>query len=133
MLERAEEIRRMKVQAEKGIKGSSHYSGGFGSSSMSSASSFSSSSVHHSEPTAIDSAPPSFSSSSGSKPNRAMKLGTSKDALPAFIEQQVKQSLSPSTQPTAASTSPLAPVPNQEKFIFEYEQKIILKNNLFLF
>ena len=127
MLERAEEIRRAKVTAEKsglgklgaGGSGSSHYSTGFGSSSSSS---------HHAEPSAFE--PPSFHSSSSSssssgllssantasnKPNRAMKLGTNKDILPAFIEQQVKQSL-PQTQQhsSSSSSSSAATVPNEK-------------------
>jgi len=137
MLERAEEIRRAKVTAEKsglgklgaGGSGSSHYSTGFGSSSSSS---------HHAEPSAFE--PPSFHSSSSSsssgllssantasnKPNRAMKLGTNKDILPAFIEQQVKQSL-PQTQQhsSSSSSSSAATVPN-EKVHIKLDEKISL-------
>jgi coatomer subunit delta len=43
--------------------------------------------------------------SSSSKPNRAMKLGSSKDILPAFIEQQMKSVNTPSSAQQAASTS----------------------------
>jgi hypothetical protein len=119
MLERAEEIRRARVTAEKGGhklggSASSHYSSGFGSSSSSS-----NNTVHHSvEPAAFDhhTAPPSFSTnmaSNSSKPNRAMKLGTNKDIMPAFIEQQVKQSMS-AASPTQQS-NPLVPHVNTEK------------------
>ena len=122
MLERAEEIRRMKVQAEKGgqksSSSSSHFSSGFGSSSSSSSSG--AYSGKRDEPSAFETAPPpSFSSSSNSsKPNRAMKLGTSKDVMPAFIEQQVKQSLPASQQASSSvgSTSTAAVV-SQEKFV----------------
>jgi hypothetical protein len=52
------------------------------------------------------------SNSNSSKPNRAMKLGTNKDVLPAFIEQQVKQSLPVSKQqtivPSASSNNTVA-------------------------
>jgi hypothetical protein len=107
MLEKAEEIRRSKI-ADKSHKSSSQYSGGFGSSSMSNSSSYSSSSYGGGNAGMSDSigshepSIPSYSSSSSaasaSKSNRAMKLGTNKDIMPAFIEQQVKQSLPQSVQ-----------------------------------
>jgi hypothetical protein len=45
-----------------------------------------------------------------------MKLGTNKDVLPAFIEQQVKQSM-PASQQSAlgASSQSAAPQSNYEK------------------
>ena len=99
MLEKAEEIRRSKI-ADKSSKSSmsmQHSSGGFGSSSsMSSMSNQSNNSYASPSNYGMDShmeqpSVPSFSASKSS--GRAMKLGTNKEAFPAFIEQQVKQSL----------------------------------------
>lgn len=110
MLEKAEEIRRSKI-ADKSHRSSSQYSGGFGSSSMSNASSYTSQSSSQSyamDTSSHDLAAPSYSSSaaSGSKSNRAMKLGSSKDIMPAFIEQQVKQSMPASVQQSVSSSNP---------------------------
>lgn len=133
MLERAEEIRRMKVQAEKGgqkSSSSSHFSSGFGSSSSSS-SSGAAYSGKRDEPSAFEpTPPPSFSSSNSSKPNRAMKLGSSKDIMPAFIEQQVKQSL-PVSQQVASSTT-AAPVVSQEKFVQILRRNYLLSHEICL-
>lgn len=131
MLEKAEEIRRSKIQADKaGIRpggGSSHYSSGFGSSAQSSSSNYSSS---H-ETSSYDSAPllpsyPSSSSSSSNKPNRAMKLGTNKDAMPAFIEQQVKQSLPPSINPSPSTPGSSAGSVATERVHVKMDEKISL-------
>ena len=106
------------MQAEKaGIKsssGSSHYSSGFGNSASSYTAQFSASSDHVSTSSYDMSSSNSggFSSasisggagSSANKPNKAMKLGTNKDILPAFIEQQMKQAM-PSHQAAASSSS----------------------------
>lgn len=130
MRERAEEIRRSKMQADKsGMRGmgggGSHFSGGFGSNSSMSSATYSSS--HGVETSTFDStpaAPPSFSLSNSSRPNKAMKLGTSKDALPAFIEQQVKQSM-----PTSISQSSSVSTPSgasNEKVHIKVEEKISL-------
>lgn len=109
MMERAEEIRRQKVSDAKGGRSGGYggsggnFSGGFGSSMSSS--SYSSQNI---EPSVFEasSPPPSFSSNSSSnKPSRAMKLGTNKDALPAFIEQQVQQTLPPGKQQSGVSVS----------------------------
>ncbi len=116
MLEKAEEIRRSKI-ADKSHKSSSQYSGGFGSSSMmSNSSSYNNMSSSSSQSYAMDSHEPSIpsysassSSSAASKSNRAMKLGTNKDVLPAFIEQQVKQSLPQSVQQSATSNQAITP------------------------
>jgi len=121
MMERAEEIRRQKAADAKG--GRSGYSansggnfGGFGS-NMSSSSSYSSS--HTIEPTVFESnsnPPPSFSSSASSnKPSRAMKLGTNKDALPAFIEQQVQHTL-PTSGKQHSGPSQSSTVSNTERY-----------------
>jgi len=129
MLERAEEIRRARVTAEKGGhklggSASSHYSSGFGSAS-------SSSSHHNVEPSSFEhhSPPPSFttslsSSSSSAKPNRAMKLGTNKDIMPAFIEQQVKQA-QPASSSSQQSNSLVHNTPN-EKVHIKVDEKINL-------
>jgi hypothetical protein len=71
MLERAEEIRRSKIQAEKaGIKsssGSSHYSSGFGNAGSSYTPQFSSNSSSHDNLSSYDNPPSSSSNfSSGS-------------------------------------------------------------------
>ena len=114
MLERAEEIRRSKI-ADKSHKSSSQYSGGFGSSSMmSNSSSYNNTSSSSSQSYAMDSHEPSIpsysaSSSSASKSNKAMKLGTNKDVLPAFIEQQVKQSLPQAVQQSGSSNQSVTP------------------------
>jgi hypothetical protein len=115
MLEKAEEIRRSKI-ADKSHKSSSQYSGGFGSSSMmSNSSSYNNMSSSSSQSYAMDSHEPSIpsysasSSSSASKSNKAMKLGTNKDVLPAFIEQQVKQSLPQSVQQSSSSNQAITP------------------------
>jgi hypothetical protein len=124
MLEKAEEIRKSKLAAEKGLKSSSHYSGGFGSShSSSSSSSFNTNPSAYTEPSSFEPLN-SYSSSTGSssstmnlnKPSRAMKLGTNKDNLPAFIEQQVKQTLAPIVQQSTSSSNNSSSVPvNFEK------------------
>ena len=109
MLEKAEEIRRAKVSAEKGGhklggSASSHYSSGFGSYSSTHASQNSEPSAfeHHSPPPSFSTNISSSSSSNASKPSRALKLGSNKDIMPAFIEQQIKQSL-PATSPSQQS------------------------------
>lgn len=119
MLEKAEEIRKSKLAAEKGLKSSSHYSGGFGSShSSSSSSSFNTNPSAYTEPSSFEPLN-SYSSSTGSsssamnlnKPSRAMKLGTNKDNLPAFIEQQVKQTLAPIVQQSTSSSNSSSSAP----------------------
>lgn len=130
MLERAEEIRRAKMaekQSSKSSYGGSH-SGGFGSSSSMYNSSSSSSFSH--EPSSYEPSPPSFSSSSqASKPSsstsKAMKLGTNKDALPAFIEQQVKQAL-PAASQSSSSSLPAANQANVEKVHVKIDEKVNL-------
>jgi len=126
MLERAEEIRRAKVSDAKSNKFSSNqFSGGFGSSQ----SMYTSSSSQNVEPAAFESSPPpSFSNNSiSSKPNRAMKLGTNKDVLPAFIEQQVKQTLPSSKQQTGATISPASnTVSSVENVRIKVDEKINL-------
>lgn len=127
MMERAEEIRRLKVSEMKGNKSgfgassSSNYSSGFGSSSSSS-----SYSSHVPEPTSYESNPPPSFSNNSSKPNRAMKLGTNKDVLPAFIEQQIQQSM-PVTgkQHSSVSTSSSAAA-NTENVNIKVDEKISL-------
>ena len=134
MLERAEEIRRAKMaekQSSKSSYGGSH-SGGFGSSSNMYNSSSSSSFSH--EPSSYEPSPPSFSSSSASqasKPSsstsKAMKLGTNKDALPAFIEQQAKQALPAASQSLSSSSSlPAANQANVEKVHVKIDEKVNL-------
>jgi hypothetical protein len=115
MLEKAEEIRRSKIMADKaglsknqtsiGGSGSSHYSSGFNSSSSYTSASYSSSGIDSSS-FSNDSAP-SYSSSAvkSSVTSKAMKLGSNKDHLPAFIEQQViKQQNLPSVSSTSAGS-----------------------------
>ena len=125
MLEKAEEIRKSKLAAEKGLKSSSHYSGGFGSSQHSSlsSSSFNANPSPYTEPSSFEPLN-SYSSSTGSsssainlnKPSRAMKLGTNKDNLPAFIEQQAKQTLAPIVQQSTSSSNSSSSAPvNFEK------------------
>lgn len=105
MMEKAEEIRRSRINAEKaGIKtssGNSHYSTGFGNSGSSYTSASYNNSSSNDNLSSYDAPPTSSSSgfansssaSTSSKSSNAMKLGTNKDKLPAFIEQQVKQSM----------------------------------------
>lgn len=109
MLERAEEIRRQKVTDGKSKYGASsniNFSSGFGNSGNNSSTYNSSHSV---EPSVFEasSPPPSFnnSSSSSNKPSRAMKLGTNKDILPAFIEQEAKQAAPVGKNQTGVSQS----------------------------
>jgi len=132
MLERAEEIRRSKI-ADKSHKSSSQYSGGFGSSSMmSNSSSYNNMSSSSSQSYAMDSHEPSIpsysaSSSSASKSNKAMKLGTNKDVLPAFIEQQVKQSLPQAVQQSGSSNQSVTPSGQVvEKVHLKIDEKINL-------
>jgi len=157
MLERAEEIRRAKmdrIKAQGGVGigvgpgGSSHYSGGFGNNSggggQGGSGNYSNSS--NTGAYAMDlgnsgSGSGGGSSSSGfsnagagagaPKSNRAMKLGSNKEVLPAFIEQQVKQTLPPGTQQqaldadqssSAASASSSGPV--VEKVHIKVDEKI---------
>ncbi|RNA09231.1 coatomer subunit delta [Brachionus plicatilis] len=129
MLERAEEIRKSKIQAEKGFsKGSSQYSGGFGSSSSMSSNTYSTST--HDTPS-YDSHSSHYSSNfssstlNSSKPNKAMKLGSNKDVLPAFIEQQINQTL-PSAQPSSSSAFSSTPAINTEKVHLKADEKINL-------
>lgn len=128
--EKADELRRMRA-AEKasGVKSSfaqasTHYSAGFGSSHyQSSTSSFSSSNNNTDN---YDSPPAtnySSASSSAAKPNKAMKLGTSKDQLPAFIEQQVKQAMPASVQPSGTSAASLDN-PNVERVHLKVDEKV---------
>lgn len=129
MMERAEEIRRQKAADAKG--GRSGYSGNSGGNfggnfnNMSSSSSYSSS--HSMEPSVFEShsnPPPSFSSSSSSnKPSRAMKLGTNKDVLPAFIEQQVQQTL-PTAGKQNTGLSQSSNVSNTENVNIRVDEKI---------
>ena len=132
MLERAEEIRRSKMQAEKGTsKASSHYSSGFGSSSNTSSYSTSSydtpSYDNHSSNYSSSSYTPT-PASNPSKPNKALKLGSNKDALPAFIEQQIKQAMPPNAQISSSSSSAAssAPAVHTEKVHVKVDEKINL-------
>ena len=158
MLERAEEIRRAKIADKQmhksgaysgssssgglGSAASSTHSGGFGSSNYTSAAtSYSSSDVdsaHHN--------PPSFSSasqqpnkaggssSSSGSGSRAMKLGTNKDAVPAFIEQQARTAMpssvaSPVSAAAAAAANQIQgnlPPANQERVHLKVDEKINL-------
>lgn len=129
MLERAEEIRKSKIQAEKGFhKGSSQYSGGFGSSSSMSSNTYSASTY---DTPSYDSHSSNYSSNlssstlNSSKPNKAMKLGSNKDVLPAFIEQQIKQTL-PSTPASSSSTFTPTPAINTERVHLKVDEKISL-------
>lgn len=130
MLEKAEEIRRQKVTEGKSGKGGygpsgSQFSRGFNSSSMSS-NSYNSS--QHMEPSVFEasSPPPSFSNSSNSnKPSRAMKLGTNKDILPAFIEQQIQQA-TPAAGKQHSGISTSSTVSNTENVALRVEEKINL-------
>ena len=113
MLERAEEIRRAKMADKQmnrssglGGMGNTSHSGGFGSHNYNNSGSSGGGGgggISSSEPSSYDSHPPSFSSSANSSKlamsgsNKAMKLGTNKDALPAFIEQQARISVPGST------------------------------------
>jgi len=126
MLERAEEIRRAKVSDAKGNKSSSYsqHSGGFGSSHNM----YSSVSSHNIDPVIESSSPPSIvnNPSSTSKSGNVMKLGKSKDILPAFIEEQVK-SLPASKQKTLASSpSSNNTVSNTESVNIRVDEKINL-------
>lgn len=129
MLERAEEIRRLKVTEGKSKYGSSansNFSGGFGNSMSSSNSSYNNSS-HNVDPSIFEAAspPPSFNNTSTSnKSSRAMKLGTNKDVLPAFIEQEVKQALPAGKQHSGPSTS--SNVSNTENVSIRVDEKINL-------
>ena len=112
MLERAEEIRRAKMADKQmhrssgmgGIGNTSH-SGGFGSHNYTNTGGGGGGTgISSNEPSSYDSHPPSFGGSSTSSnklasttSNKAMKLGTNKDALPAFIEQQARISVPNST------------------------------------
>lgn len=129
MLERAEEIRRQKVSDAKGSKygpsSSSNYSSGFGNSGGSNSSSYNNS--YNIEPSVFDTsnsrAPPSFSNNSNSnKPSRAMKLGTNKDIMPAFIEQQALPVVG--KNPTGVSMS--STVSNTEGVNIRVDEKINL-------
>lgn len=130
MLERAEEIRRLKVTEGKGKYGqsTSNFSGGFGNSGGMSSSSSSYNNSHSKEPSVFEVSPsptPSYNTSSNSnKPNRAMKLGTNKDILPAFIEQQVKQTLPAQSKQHISSTSDS--VSNEENVHIRLDEKISL-------
>lgn len=128
MLERAEEIRRLKVTEGKskyGASSNSNFSSGFGNSMSSSSSAYNTS--HSVEPTAFEasSPPPSFNNNASSnKTSRAMKLGTNKDTLPAFIEQQVKQSMPVGKQQTGVSIS--STVSNTESVSIRVDEKVNL-------
>lgn len=127
MLERAEEIRRMKVNDAKGkgMGSSSNQFGGFGSSG--SITNSYNNSHNNVEPSIFESSnpPPSFNNNTNSsKPNRAMKLGTNKDVLPAFLEQQIKQSLPASNHKTGVSIS--STVSNTESVSLRLDEKINL-------
>lgn len=126
MLERAEEIRKSKIQAEKGFsKSSNQYSGGFGSSSNMSSNTYATSSYDSPSYESNYSSNFSTSVSNSSKPNKAMKLGSNKDILPAFIEQQIKQTLPPS-QVSSVSTFSSTPQINMEKVHVKVDEKINL-------
>jgi hypothetical protein len=147
MLERAEEIRRQKIADKQmgrsggsglggGGGGSSQHSSGFGSSNYNN----NNSSNHSSEPSAFDTnlsslsnPPPSFSQSNkvsgsagGGGASKAMKLGTNKDILPAFIEQQAR-TVMPSSVPSNVTTTAEKKIQaNQEKVHIKIEEKISL-------
>lgn len=128
MLERAEEIRRQKVTDGKSKYGASsniNFSSGFGNSGNNSSTYNSSHSV---EPSVFEasSPPPSFnnSSSSSNKPSRAMKLGTNKDILPAFIEQEAKQAAPVGKNQTGVSQS--STVSNTESVHVRVDEKMNL-------
>lgn len=54
-----------------------------------------------------------------------MKLGTNKDVLPEFIEQQIQQSMpAPGKQHSSASTS--SSVANTEKYFTRFIKTIVL-------
>lgn len=140
MLEKAEEIRRQKVQMEKygggsksSASGSSHYSSGFAQGGGGGISSSSYSSSSYNDSASIYNTPaPSYTSSlsssnaASSKPNRAMKLGSNKDNLPAFIEQQSKQSAPDSAAQQSKQLQSGSAVLNTENIHVKVDEKINL-------
>lgn len=133
MLARAEEIRRSKMEADKygGSKSSSssHYSSGFGSGSSTGTSSTSYSGSTYSDSNFYETPVSNYSqniSSNVSKPNRAMKLGSNKDQLPAFIEQQAKQIVPSSLNENLVSKQQTSSSINYEKVHLKIDEKISL-------